>query len=125
MGARGKEVHECTNVTCTQWDGEWDLPILQTPDLGAGLGRPWAPSSVQPIRQPMGYSRTKVPGPLTGQFFTKHSKWGRHSSLGMDHLSHLAKNWAEPSKDTLSSLPASPTNWFTRSPGPEAWLDEL
>lgn len=60
-----------------------------------------------------GFSRAKVPSPLTGQVSTKHPDWVGTVPWGVDRLPHMAENQTEPSNHTLSSLPTPPTNWFT------------
>lgn len=41
---------------------------------------------------------------LKGQFLTKHPNSVEIISLEVNHLPHLAENWAKPSRDTLSAL---------------------
>lgn len=89
---------------------EWALLVLQTPVSGTELGRAWG--------SPFCCSRTEVPRSLTGPSLTKHPDLVEIVSLGMNRLPHLAKSWRDPSRDTLSPFPPSPTDWFTRSLGP-------
>lgn len=84
MGTRGKEVHGCTNVTHAQTvtgmeNGiSWSCRPLIWGLRWGEIGHHFSPV----YQATSGLQQTQVPGPLAGQFLTKHSNWGGNSSLG-------------------------------------------
>lgn len=95
------------NVTSNQtWTGNkngisWSpSPVMWR----MGWGRARALPSVQHVRPLVGCSWAKLLKTLKGQFLTKHPNSVEIISLEVNHLPHLAENWAKPSRDTLSAL---------------------